>query len=451
MLPNYDAWGVTLPAVTDEQPTLEDRFRALFKHLALERAHVAGGYALDAVSLARALPEAIASMTLVCPFRLPSDPFQPFQERILFISGDSGPNASTVPRVLVDLPKASSLRLRDYADAAWADAIADRRAEIEPALLGFLKQTAVSDVRLDNGAGEAAGISYQIAGSGPPLVLLPLSLARSQWEPISQTLAQHYTTITLGGAFLGFVPSLEARMRGGYQTVVRNVVDAARPAAGERIVEVGCGSGAVIRWLARHTAGANPLTGVDVNQYLLREARSLTEQQGLAEHTTFEPGDAESLPLESASVDVTLSFTVMEEVNAERMMAELVRVTRPGGRIGVVVRATDMSAWLNLDLPDALRRAVDAVPGAGAEADGCADRSLYQRFVAAGLQDLVMGPQYGCDTAQQSPERLRLFAGRIAQGLPPDASREFRDHVRHAADAGTLVWAEPYHCAMGRK
>jgi SAM-dependent methyltransferase len=233
--------------------------------------------------------------------------------------------------------------------------------------------------------------------------------------------------------------------------VVRNVVDAARPRSGERIVEVGCGSGAVIRWLAQYTRGDNPLTAVDVNAYLLREAATQARSEGLAERITFEHGDAETLPLPSESFDVTLSFTVMEELDANRMMAELVRVTRPGGRIGVVVRAVDMQAWLNLDLPPELQRAVEAVPGAGAEEHGCADRSLYRRFVEAGLRDLVMGPQFGSDAAQHSPERLRLFSARIAQGLPAEESRQFREHVRQAVQNDTMVWAEPYHCAVGRK
>src|SRR5262249_14232738 len=128
---------------------------------------------------------------------------------------------------------------------------------------------------------------------------------------------------------------------------------------------------------------------------------------------------------------------------------EMLRVTRPGGRIGVVVRAIDMLPWLNLELPDAVRAAAGAVGGAGAEDEGCADASLYRRFVGAGLRNLVMGPQYGADTAERSPDRLRLFTGRIAQGLEPDAATVFRDAVKRATDAGTMVWAEPYHCAVG--
>jgi len=279
--------------------------------------------------------------------------------------------------------------------------------------------------------------------------LLPVGLARSQWDPIVDTLAERYTTIVLGGPHLGFVPTLEARMRGGYQSVVRNVVDATGPARGESIVEIGCGSGAVARWLARYTDGANPITAVDVNAYLLREAAALTRSQQLSERISFQPGDAEALPLPSDSFDVTVSFTVMEEVDADRMLAELVRVTRPGGRVGVVVRAIDMVPWMNINLEDQVKHAAERVAGAGADEHGCADASLYRRFVAAGLSDLVMGPQYGTDTAQRSPERLRLFVGRVAQGLSADEARQFRDSVKRATSAGTMVWGEPYHCAVG--
>src|SRR3981081_4460724 len=103
----------------DAEPlAVEDRLRELFTRLGLQRVHVGSGHALDAVTIARTFTDRIASMTLVSPSRLPSDPFRPFGARLLFISGDKGPNAPTVPGLLRDLPNARSTRLRDYADAA---------------------------------------------------------------------------------------------------------------------------------------------------------------------------------------------------------------------------------------------------------------------------------------------------------------------------------------------
>jgi len=434
---------------------VEDRLIQLLQHLGIRRAHVAGGYAADALSLARTSLESIVSMTLVCPFRLPADPLRPLGARLLFIHGDRGPGASSVPRVLADLPDARAITLVDYADAAWSDAIAERQAEIEPAMLAFLaehsQREALESIQLAPADDEFAGISYRIRGSGPPLVLLPLTLARSQWDPLVSVLAEQYTTIVLGGAFLGIIPSLEERMRGGYRGVVRAAVEAADVQPGERILEVGCGSGAVARWLARWTQGANPIRAVDVNDYLLREAVSLTSSAGLLDRITFEHGDAEALPIPDASVDVAVSFTVMEEVDADRMLAEMVRVTRPGGRVGIVVRATDMRPWVNIDVGAALMGAVETVSGAGAADLGCSDASLYRRFRDAGLRPVWMGPQLAPDRFEETPERLRFFTGRIAQALPAEAAREFRTAIRRATDAGTMLWAEPYHCAVATK
>jgi SAM-dependent methyltransferase len=431
----------------------EDRFRQLFQELGIRRAHVGGGYAADAVALAQACPERVVSMTLVCPFRFPPEPFRGLGRRLLLIHGDRGPGAASVPRALAGLPSARVVTLADYADAAWADAVADRLAEVEAALLPFLAETSQGE-RLDRldlpaGEGEVAGITYRVRGSGPPLVLLPLTLARSQWEPLVPALAERYATIVLGGAALGIIPSLEERMRGGYRGVVRAVVDAAEVRPHERVAEIGCGSGAVARWLAQHTGGA--VTAVDVNDYLLREARALAEAAGLGERITFEHGDAEGLPMPSESFDVTLSFTVMEEVDADRMLAELVRVTRPGGRVGVVVRATDMRPWINLPLEPRLMSRVEGVAGAGAADHGCSDASLYRRVRDAGLRPLLLGPQLAPDRADRSPERLRFFAGRVAQGLEADDAQAFRAAVRRAVDAGTMLWAEPYHCAVAAK
>jgi hypothetical protein len=149
------------------------------------------------------------------------------------------------------------------------------------AFLAEMAHDASAVPSLPQGDGDCAGIHFRVQGSGPPVVLLPLNLARSQWDQLVPVLAQRHCTSTLSGAFLGFVPILEERMQGGYNTVVRTLVDAANPRLWDKLREVGCDSGATARWLARYTTGADQITAVDVNSYLLREAASLALAEGL--------------------------------------------------------------------------------------------------------------------------------------------------------------------------
>jgi hypothetical protein len=90
----------------------------------------------------------------------------------------------------------------------------------------------------------------------------------------------------------------------------------------------------------------------------------LAKQAGFADRISFQEGRAEAIPLADGSVDVALSFMVMEEGDADRMLAELVRVTRAGGRIAAIVRSLDMPPWTNAALSPAVRAKVDA-PGRG--------------------------------------------------------------------------------------
>ena len=100
--------------------------------------------------------------------------------------------------------------------------------------------------------GVHAGISYRIEGTGPALMLLPFFLAPSQWAPAIERLARQFTVITLGGAHLGGVATLEDRARAPtYQAMFRTLIDLMAPKPGEAILDVGCGAGSLDRLLAR--------------------------------------------------------------------------------------------------------------------------------------------------------------------------------------------------------
>jgi SAM-dependent methyltransferase len=151
------------------------------------------------------------------------------------------------------------------------------------------------------------------------------------------------------------------------------------------------------------------------------------------------------------SVDVAYACTVLEEGDADKMLAEMVRVTRPGGRVAVIVRGLDASWWVNLPLPAALKTKVEE-PGrlsSGAAAGGCADASLYRRFRRAGLTQLNLFP-YLVPVTKADP-RFTLFQQQLLATLDPDEAVEWRRAVGEAEGDGTFFMAQPFHCAVGTK
>lgn len=245
------------------------------------------------------------------------------------------------------------------------------------------------------------------------------------------------------------VAYLEVRGRLGYLGAVRSLMEAVQVRPG--VLEVGCGSGVLIRWLARQTGRANRILGVDINRYLLREAAALARKEGLAEALTLQEGNAEALPLPDGSVDVAFACTVLEEGDADRMLAEMVRVTRPGGRVAVIVRALDASWWVNLPLRAALKTKVEA-PGrvaSGAAPRGCADASIYTHFHRGGLSELTLFPHLVPVT--KADPRFTLFQQQHLATLDPEEAAEWLSAVKEAEATGTFFMAQPFHCAVGMK
>ena len=424
----------------------------LLDHLGIARAHFAGRGAADLQGFASRHAARMASLTLLCPAVLDARTLAPLAERLLIVTGDHGPGAQRARAGLRDLPHAAAVVLIDYAGLTWSDLAAERGDSIDAAIQDFLKRLdALPAVGLPDQEGEMAGISFHLRGTGPPLVLLPLDLSPGQWEPLIPTLSTRYCTITFGGALLGSVATLEERGRSGYIGVVRALLDALAIVSGESVLEVGCGSGVIMRELARRTAGANRLIGRDMSPYLLREARALARREGLLDRIDFGEGRAEALPLADGTADVALSSTVFEEDNAEIMLSEIVRVTRPGGRIGVVVRATDMPFWINLPLDPALKAKVDApgIIGGGMAPRGCADASLYRCFHALGLVGLICFPQLVSVVPGQP--RLERYKQRVLAALTPFEAESWRQAVAAAEGDGTFFIAQAYHCAVGTK
>jgi SAM-dependent methyltransferase len=102
--------------------------------------------------------------------------------------------------------------------------------------------------------------------------------------------------------------------------------------AGERVLDVACGNGNAALAAARRFC---QVTGIDYVPTLLDRARLRAAAEGL--EVTFQEADAEALPFPDGSFDAVLSTCgAMFAPDQEQTARELLRVCRPGGRIGMV-------------------------------------------------------------------------------------------------------------------
>jgi SAM-dependent methyltransferase len=103
------------------------------------------------------------------------------------------------------------------------------------------------------------------------------------------------------------------------------------PLAGRRVIDVGCGSGNVLRTLVRLGAAPALLAGVDLLPERVATARERSPEMDLR------VADAAALPFADAKFDIALQFTlissVLDDAARRRIAAETLRVLRPGGAI----------------------------------------------------------------------------------------------------------------------
>jgi SAM-dependent methyltransferase len=123
------------------------------------------------------------------------------------------------------------------------------------------------------------------------------------------------------GRYERFAPDLEP--------AAEHVVALAELRPGERVLDLGCGTGNAALLAAR--AGAS-VTGIDPASRLLEIARQRLAAAGL--DGSFVVGDARALPFPDGRFGAVVSvFGVIFAADAERALSEAIRVTNPAGRI----------------------------------------------------------------------------------------------------------------------
>lgn len=156
---------------------------------------------------------------------------------------------------------------------------------------------------------------------------------------------------------------------------------------GRRLLDVGCGTGALTAAILEHCSPSS-VAGVDPSAGFLDKAK-----QRVTDQVMLHVGSAAQIPLESASVDVTVSGLVLNFVpDQPAAVAEMARVTVQGGTIGAYV-------WDYADKMEMMRlfwdAAVELKPDAaklheGARFPLCRPEALTDLFTHAGLQGVAV-------------------------------------------------------------
>ena len=129
---------------------------------------------------------------------------------------------------------------------------------------------------------------------------------------------------------------------------------------GDYVLDVGCGMGLTPIYITKNI-GARVM-GVDINPHMVERSKERANKMKLSHLAEFQEADAMRLPFEDDSFNVVITESVTAfPADKARAIREYVRVTKPGGFIGL-----NESTWLKTPIPEEIQAWVSQDLGANA-------------------------------------------------------------------------------------
>jgi len=229
----------------------------------------------------------------------------------------------------------------------------------------------------------------------------------------------------------------------------RRLLTAAALDPGERVLDVGCGNGAVSLEAARVVGGNGQVTGLDLSATMLKVARRRAKEQGIA--VDFVQGDAQTISFEQPFDIVVSRFGVMFFEDPETAFANLAKAARPGGRLcfvcwqemfaneWIAVPAMAMVAHVGMpELPEA------GAPGPFALADPGRTRGILE---SAGWLEVTIEEHKDLMRMGRDPEDVVSFMLSDEMGRRLIEGKDPKD-VKAGTEA-TLETLRPYATSEG--
>ncbi|MBP1203877.1 SAM-dependent methyltransferase [Duganella sp. 1411] len=222
-------------------------------------------------------------------------------------------------------------------------------------------------------------------------------------------------------------------------------IDAVAPAAGERVLDVGCGAGASSLALAARVGAGGQVLGVDISAPLIGRARALASQDT---PVLYRVADASNADLSEGAFDILFSrFGVMFFDDPTAAFAHMRRALRPGGRVAFVCwRGAAENDWVRLPMGAIMGiLPPSALPDPDAPGPfSFGDRGRVARILtAAGFTDIAIAPfdasvPFGeggtRDAALDDAVKMTLEVGPLSRSLADKP-----DDIRARASAAVRV------------
>jgi ubiquinone/menaquinone biosynthesis C-methylase UbiE len=227
---------------------------------------------------------------------------------------------------------------------------------------------------------------------------------------------------------------------------------------GWNVLDLGCGLGGTLDLLASRVGPTGKVVGVDVNPSHVTHARALVADEGLSNVEVLE-ADARDTGLPTGSFDLVYARLILVNVpDPAEILAEMIRVARPGGYIASEEADTTVHlchpphpAWDRLNhLFETTYRSDGADPAIG--------RRLHELYRQAGLVDINLEaradvPPISFDRRTLRPDLVRSMRTKILEReLVTEPELDELDHqVRdHLADPSTIAMPYLHFMASGR-
>lgn len=234
------------------------------------------------------------------------------------------------------------------------------------------------------------------------------------------------------------------------------LIDLAQVLKNQKVVEIGCGTGALLLDLASAVGTSGRVTGLEPQPVLADVAKQIITEQNLSDVISVITDSAEHLSLPDAMTDSCFAQTVLIHLPPDvclKALKEMVRIVKSGGKI--ISADQDGDTWIINHPERELTRRIIQFNSDQRYADGWTGRRIESLFRRAGLINVKAVPHVHVDRGADS--YLFGMAKRIAAAakdtgvLQEDEYLLWSEGLEETAQKGEFFSSINYYCCMGLK